>query len=349
MLGGGRGAGYAHNLTLQLGTGERPAGKANAEHLPPPSLQAGPSLPLVTPKAAPSASGPTEPWRTMAKPKGRVLIYWGCGEHARSGQPVVFDFAAMTAGKMPPAFATTTFKLMSPPSPTSSASYGEWPNDRSETRVPAKGSLVGAHVIKGNYNPEITFTLAAGQDFLAPVSLTANKAGPSGAVPLAWNPVPGALAWLAGTMGSGQNGDFVIWSSSEVQAMAMMSDYLAPEEVRRLVAGKVLMPATATACTVPAEVARAAPHSMLSVGAFGGEVNFSHPARPARAPAAWRPDWTVKLRTKSAYTGLLGMTMGQMMGGREAAGNDDGADSAPAKPESTKSKLKKGLGKLLGQ
>jgi hypothetical protein len=345
---GGRGPSYARNLTLQLGTGQRPTAEPAAEHLPPTGLQAGPTLPLVSPKAAPRTPDSTQMWRNMEKPKGRMLIYWGCGERARPGQPVVIDFAAMTAGKMPPAF--TTFRTMTPPSAGTNTTYGEWPNERTKTRVPANGSLVGAHTIKGNYTPDINFTLAPGQDFLAPVTLTSNKAGASGAVPLAWSPVAGAQAWLAGTMGSAQNGDFVMWSSSEVQAMAMMSDYLAPDEIRRLVGSKVLMPGTATSCTVPVEVAKAAPQSMMSLTAFGGEANFSHPARPARAAASWRPDWTVKLRTKSAYTGLLGMDMADMMGGRDAGGDEEaGTGEAPARPESTKSRLKKGLGKLFGQ
>jgi hypothetical protein len=34
--------------------------------------------------------------------KGRLLIYWGCGEHAPKGQPVVIDFARVAAGQVPP-------------------------------------------------------------------------------------------------------------------------------------------------------------------------------------------------------------------------------------------------------
>ena len=341
----GRGPSFAHNLTLQLGSGQRPQGEPAADHLPPATLKAGTTLPLLTPRSQPTTTGPVEPWRNMERPKGRMLIYWGCGEHARAGQPVVVDFASLAAGKAPPAFASNVFKPMNPPSPATSSTYGEWPNQRSQTRVPGDGSLVGAHVVKGNYTPEIAFTLAPGQDFLAPVTLNSNKAGPSGSVPLAWAPVSGAQAWLAATMGAAQNGDMVMWSSSETQAMAMASDYLAPEEIRRLVTGRALLPATATSCTVPVEVASAAPQSMLSLTAFGGEANFSHPARPARAAASWRPEWAVKLRTKSTHTGLLGMSMADMMGGRDA----DSSNSPPAQPESKKSKLRRGLGKILGQ
>ncbi len=64
----------------------------------------------------------------------------------------------------------------------------------------------------------------------------------------------------------------------------MAFDYVAEADIARLVQSRVLMPATADRCTVPAEVARAAPQSMLSLIAFGGESNFSQP-RPAAAPA----------------------------------------------------------------
>ena len=41
---------------------------------------------------------PTE----FQRPKGRILIYWGCGEHAGPGQPTVIDFATMKPGQVPP-------------------------------------------------------------------------------------------------------------------------------------------------------------------------------------------------------------------------------------------------------
>ena len=344
--GGGNRASYAKNLHLQLGTRRRPAGEPTAEHLPPAGLQAGPSLPLVTPRAAP-APQPSGTWQgNMERPRGRMLIYWGCGERARPGQPVVIDFATMTAGRMPPAFANSPFRPMTPPSPATSTTYGEWPNQRSQTRVPAGGSLVGTHTVRGNYTPDINFTLAPGQDFLAPVVLTQNSASASGSVPLVWQPVPGSRAWLAMTMGSTQGGDFILWTSSESQvAMAGMgADHLPDGEIARLVTQKVLMPATADRCTVPVEVARAAPQSMLMLTAFGGEANFSNPPRPARAAASWKPDWTVKLRTKSTHMGLLGMSLEDMMGDR--GGDNDGQGDQPKKK---KNKLKRGLGKILGQ
>lgn len=333
---------YVHNLQLQLGSGRKPTGPASAEHLPPVGLKAGTSLPLVTPQM--QRGGQPGSWPpNMEKPRGRMLIYWGCGERARPNQPVVIDFAALTSGRVPPAFANANIRYMTPPSVGTSVTYGEWPNQRSDIRVPADGSLVGEHVVRGNYTPEIRFTVAPVQDYLAPVNLTANSAGNSGAVPLVWNPVSGSRAWFASTMGSGQNGDFVMWSSSESQIAAMMMDYLPEGEITRLVQQKVLLPATADRCTVPAEVATAAPQSMLNLTAFGGESNFSYPVRPARAPASWRPDWTVKLRTKSTYMGLLGMDMAAMMGGGAQE------QEQPREQKRRKPSFGKGLGKILGQ
>ena len=329
---------YSHNLQLQLGSGRRAPGEPSAEHVPPAGLQVGPSLPLVTPRSAPMQSTPY----AMEKPKGRLLIYWGCGDRVRPGQPVVLDYAAMSAGKMPPAFAS--FRSLSGPGPGKNATYGEWPNPRSDQRVPASGSLVGEHVVRGNYTPEIRFTLSSGQDFLAPVVVSGNEAGPGGAIPLGWNPVSGAKAWFVSTMGAARNGDMIMWSSSESQAMPMAMGQISPDEIARLVQTKVLLPPSATRCTVPAEVARAAESAMLMTTAFGGEANFSHPSRPPKAPASWRPDWTAKLLTKSTYSGILGMDMAAMMGDSR-----DSQDEPRSPPNKKKRGPLGGLGDLLGQ
>ncbi len=55
---------------------------------------------LKSPQRA--AATPSEP-EDYEPPKGRVLLFWGCGETARPGQPVEIDFAKMAAGQVPPA------------------------------------------------------------------------------------------------------------------------------------------------------------------------------------------------------------------------------------------------------
>jgi len=316
--------GYVHNLRLDLGSPRRPAGPPAADHFIPAGLNAGASLPLVSPDPGAAIVRPLPPTGYgEGGANGRILIYWGCGEHARPGQPYEIDLSRLRAGQMPPAMAALALRPMQPPSQASSATFGEWPNQRSRAIIPANGSLVGAHSIRGNYSPDINFTLAPGQDFLAPIVLTSNRRGPSGAVPLAWNPVANARGYMLMAFGSAENNTMVMWSSSEVQFSQMGAfDYLAPEEAARLVQQRVLLDPAATQCTVPAEVAARVQAASLMMTAFGPEANFSSPARPARAPRGWAPDWTVKLRTRSAYMGLLGQDLEAMMRGESQPQQD---------------------------
>jgi hypothetical protein len=313
----GRGPSHLRNLTLQLGSPRRPAGPPSAEHLPPAALGAGASLPLVTPQGV-AAAPPTRPpgMGQGEGARGRLLIYWGCGERARPGQPFEIDLARLSQGQMPPAMATLQYRPMTPPSASTSTTYGEWPNARSRVTVPAAGSLVGEHVVRGNYSPEIRFGLAPGQDFLPPIVLTSNSRAASGAVPLAWQPIAPARGWFVMASGAREDGTIVLWSSSEVQFSQMGAfDYLAPDEVARLIQQRVVLPPQTTQCTVPAEVAGSVQAASLMLTAFGPEANFSHPARPAQAPRGWAPESVVKLRTRAMHVGMLGMNLEEMMGG----------------------------------
>ncbi|WP_165357138.1 hypothetical protein [Sphingosinicella sp. CPCC 101087] len=331
---GGRGGGanpsFVRNLHLQLGSPRRANGAPSAEHLPPAGLGAGPSLPLTTPQAAPQTTPPNYmPGMTDGNMRGRLLIYWGCGEQARSGQPVEIDFARMARGEVPAAMAALNLQPMMPPSPATSATYGEWPNERGRTTVPATGSLVGDHVVRGNYSPEIRFALAQGQDFLAPVNVTSNSPAASGSVPVTWQAVPNARAYFVMATGAREDGTIVMWTSSEVQAAQMAFDYLSQGDIDRLLQQRVLLNPQTTQCTVPAEVAGSVQAASLMVNAFGPEANFSHPARPANAPRNWAPEWAVKLRTRSTYMGMLGMDMAAMMGGNRNARSGE----EPSRPE----------------
>lgn len=350
IMSGMRGGNVSRSLLLQLGSAQRPAGEPLAEHLPPQGLGAGPSLPLLTPR--PSAPAPATreepgPPPSYEKPRGRMLIFWGCGEHARPGQPLVFDFSKMAAGQIPPGYAQMMQGLqiaaMQPPSPTRNATYGEWPNEKTRTQVPGSGSLTGDHVIRGNYSPQMAFSMTADQDFLPPVRMTTNSRNATGSFQLGWQPVTGATGYFASTMGGDGAETIVLWSSSEVSSLAFaLPDYLRPGDVGRLLANRALMPPSQTSCTVPKEVAEAAPQAMYQFTAYGGEANFTYPARPADPKQAWNIAWTVKVRYRSATGGLLGMA---------APGGDDedsGGPTRPGQPPAGKPKKPKGTDILRG-
>ncbi|MGZ8363273.1 MAG: hypothetical protein ACXW3D_05325 [Caulobacteraceae bacterium] len=304
---GARPANYTHSLTLQLGSTQKAAGEPAAEHLPPQTLGAGPSLPLVTPRQA-RPEPRTEPYNFGGeRPRGKMLIYWGCGEHA-AAPPIIIDFAKIGPGMTPPNIPVISVNTPQPPSAGRFATSGEWPNERSRAQIPAEGSLAGAHTIRGNYSPEISFTLAPGQDFLAPLTITGQSPSPAGGTVLTWNPVPGSTGYFAQFMGSGDGEQFVLWTSSANAAfMGQLMDYLPPSEARRLVAARVVMAPATTTCTVPSEVVRQAPMGMLMMIAYGDEVNLGDPPRPANPKLAWDRKWDVKVRFKSTTSSFLGM------------------------------------------
>jgi len=113
-------------------------------------------------------------------------------------------------------------------------------------------------------------------------------------------------------------------------------------DITRLIGQHVLLSPQTTQCTIPIEVAKAAPNGMIQTIAYGPEANFSYPARPANVKA-WTPDWTVKVRTKSTNMAMLGMNMSEM-----GMGSDDGGDDSTARQQEQPQPKKKKKGILGG-
>jgi hypothetical protein len=351
---GAPGAQSGRSMLLQLGS-QRPAADApRADHLIPPGMSMGPSLPLQTPQRAPAQRGePGDMPQGMEQPKGRMLIYWGCGENVRAGQPVIIDFARVAQGQTPSNMVSRRVSMPNPPSPSRAKTYGDWPNQRDPKAIPGGASLRGDHQIKGNYTPDIQFSLGEGHDFMDRVELATAARG-AGAVNVSWNAVGTATGYFATAMG-GDGNDVVMWSSSEVQEMggALMS-YVPPAEVARLVREKIVLPPSVTECSVPGEVVKRAGGSpFLNFIAYGPEANFAQPPRPQDPKQPWEPLWTAKVRFKSTASTLLGDAGGA--GGRrparaEAAPGDAGeAQTAePAQKPPALDPVKEGVNILRG-
>jgi hypothetical protein len=330
----GRGSSVTHTLDLRLASKQK-AAAPEAQHFIPPGLQMGASLPLLSPVIE-SPRGDVS--GTYDKPKGRMLVYWGCGERAGAGQPTVIDFAKLAAGQVPKEFQSLARmgqmmgRSATPPSAANSAGYGEWPNKQDSRAVPAQGSLVGAHRIEANYAPPINFAVAAGQDFMPGLGLREAGALPSGAQTLTWQAAPRATGYALSMFGSGQNGDLIIWTSANSAATTPNFDYLSPAEVKKQIAAGAVLAPSVTQCVLPAEVASASPTGMVMGIGYGPEVFF------AEAPKA--PKWTTRLRYKSTATLMRGM------GGMDMD-DGDGTEAAAA-PEQPKKKKRRGLGGLGG-
>jgi hypothetical protein len=347
MMRGG-GSELQHNLTLQLGSTQAAAGDPRADHMPG-TYQV---LPLVTPReaAAPVPEETVEEQPTMPqRPRGRMLISWGCGEHAGPGQPLVIDFSKIGPGQPLPHFPYIAVHHQNPPSAGRYRTYGEWPNGR--TREQAPPLLAGNHSVHGNYSPDIRFTLPENRDYMPPLTIDASAKSPAGATMLAWQPVAGATGYFAAMFGAsaGNGGDptIVMWSSSARQTFAGggLLDYLAPAEVRRLIGEKAVMPPDQTRCAIPAEATSSAPMGMLSMIAYGEEANFVDPSRPADARVPWNIRWTAKVRYKSTAGLMLGMPA---MHGTESSRmpQPDDADAPPARQDRPRKKKGGWMSKL---
>jgi hypothetical protein len=339
MFGGGRSNNVQHELLLRLGSSNAPAkGAAKADHFMPPAAQLGKSVALVTPREERETVD-----ELPQKPKGRILIYWGCGAVAPKGQPVVIDFSKLAAGQIPPGLWTSTIARDHGPTLQNSRTYGRWPAEDGKYAKPGS-SLIGAHKVVGNYSPDISFSLT--KDFMAPLnSSTRTQAG--GATVLSWGSVPDATGYLAflfgGKQGSdGQVSDMVMWTSSDSRQFGGgLSDWLSPSQVANLVRDRVVMAPSTTTCLIPAEVKRDAPDFRFgTLTAFGPEEDFSYPPRPASASTPWNLEWTARIRHRSMTTWMeaQGMSMGGM--GRSSEGQPP--------QEQKKCKPKGGFGGLLG-
>lgn len=109
-----RGGSAAHELHLRLGS-TRTAGSPSADHFMPAGAGLGTSVPLVTPVSQPSLPErePREMPQSMQMPTGKLYLFWGCGEKAGPGQPVIIDFAKLARGEMPGNLFATSLDLPS--------------------------------------------------------------------------------------------------------------------------------------------------------------------------------------------------------------------------------------------
>ncbi len=351
-FGGGNRNAPQHELTLELGSSRLPTGGApKADHFMPAGAKLGLSVPLKSPEKTTVVDRPDEPpeKRDFKRPKGRILIFWGCGEHAPAGQPVIIDFSKIAAGQMPPGLWTSSVPMERHVSPASSKTYGSWPNSDSKVSIRTDSSLIGAHKVAGNYSPDMNFTLT--HDFMGALR-TSTFVQPSGATLLRWNPLPDATGYHASLMGanmskSGEMNDMVWWSSSTTREFGGgLSDWLSPATVAKLVASKTVLAPATTTCMVPAEVKAAAPQfQMVTLYAYGPEESFFYPPRPANPKTPWKPEWTADIRHRSMTGFLLGMPG---MDEQAAAGGRNQGQQSQQQQQCQQKPKKRGFGGLDG-
>jgi hypothetical protein len=261
------------------------------------------------------------------RPKGKLLLYWGCGATVRAGQPKVLDMSTASAADLARFFvsrrATQRGTHSAPGRPV-------WPSPADTRMVPANASLTGEHAFIGSGVPEgFRFQIPAAQDLMSALDLKSRDAG--GAVDLSWTAAPTARAYFAAGMAAGAKEEMVIWTSSELADTGFgLTDYQTNAAVDRWLKEKVLLAPSVTSCTVPRGVF-SGDGAMLRLIGYGNELNLAYPPRPADPKAPWEPVWAAKVRVKSVASTMLGMP--------EMGGMEKSAEGQPA-PEPQEKKLK---------
>jgi len=281
-----------------------------------------PALQLLAPRTAPAAPATERedevvPEREPQRPQGKLLLYWGCGDSIRPGQPKVLDIATASATEMAQFF---TSRRATQRGAHQAAGRPVWPNEKDGRPVGPQASLVGEHTFSGQGVPEgFRFAIAAAQDFMPPMALE-QQPQPGGAVGLSWPALPTARGYFVAGMGARGNNEMVVWTSSELPDMGFgLIDYQTNGAVERWVREKVLLAPATTRCTVPAGVFPGEGAMLRSI-AYGPELNLAHPPRPTDPRTPWDPVWAVKLRVKSVNMAVLGMPAMAAPGRAEAAG-----------------------------
>jgi hypothetical protein len=149
-----------------------------------------------------------------------------------------------------------------------------------------------------------------------------SQGGAEDAIAVDWQPVDRAQAYFLSAFGARSEHEFVMWSSSEAAGAGNeLLNYLTGASIDKWLRQKVLLPTSATSCTVPkgifaggagAQQGGMGGMGMLSMIAYGPETNLAWPPKPSNPKTPWNPEWNVRVRTKSTASALLGMDLDGM-------------------------------------
>lgn len=305
-----------------------------AQDLVPAGLNLGKSLTLIPiePTISMPSKGDSAPGK-IPDVEMKISEYWGCGASVRPGQPKVATFK-VKGGSINAKGAMQGMNFQSTGSMSKGLfapdrdvdlkpGYVYWPNRKDGKQVPGDARLAGDHRIVGDGIPaSMQFQVQQEADFMPKLALR-SQGEMIDAISLGWPTVDRARAYFITGMHmevAGENSySMVIWSSAEVAgAGSDLHAFLTGSYIDKWLKQKVLLPSTATSCTIPKGIFAGAAGSqgtmpgMLMMTAYGPESWISYPPKPASPKLPWNPEWSVRLRAKSTATAILGLDFGNM-------------------------------------
>ena len=217
----------------------------------------------------------------------KLLLYWGCGERVRAGQPRHLDMTT-TSSNSPATGLKGRAVVEASPNPDSGVAI--WPNSASRSVVPKEASLVGKHAFSGENIPtNMQFDLKAKQDFMPALAINVNGIKGS-ATGLNWSRIATAQGYFL--MATAKNNrEIIVWTSSELPEPGWgLMDYASNESLAQWKRDKIVLSANQTSCSIPAGIFSQTGGAMLNGIAYGEETNLK--SRNA--------SWNARIRVKSA-------------------------------------------------
>jgi hypothetical protein len=217
----------------------------------------------------------------------KLLLYWGCGDRVRAGQPRHLDMT--TESSTSPATGLKG-RAVAEPFPSLDSGVATWPNSTSRSVVPKEASLVGKHALSGDNIPaNMQFDLKAKQDFMPALAINVNGIKGS-ATTLNWSRIATAQGYFL--MATAKNNrEIVIWTSSELPEPGWgLMDYASNESLTQWKRDKIVLAPNQTSCSIPAGIFSQTGDAMLNGIAYGEETNLK--SRNA--------SWNARIRVKSA-------------------------------------------------
>ncbi|MCW5577925.1 MAG: hypothetical protein KIS89_04725 [Dokdonella sp.] len=302
-----RGGGIGRRVDIALYTRDNSAGTSALQQVPAGADLGAAPLHLITPpRESVQAGGDTV--ELPERPRGRILFYWGCSADIKAGQPRILDMSKLSAQDYA---GFMQGRHVADRGARAEAGHAIWPNERENSHITRRASLVGEHTVSGDGVPAgLSFRIDERHDFMP--SLKVDSAGDLAAsIRVHWQPVDTARAYLLTAMSGGMDGnnapEMVIWSSSEPPESGFgLLDYISNANIDKWLKERVLLAPSQTECAIPKGIFANSQGAMLQAIAYGDELNLVHPPRPADPKAAWKPEWSVRVRNKSVAMNMLG-------------------------------------------
>lgn len=225
----------------------------------------------------------------------KLLLYWGCGDRVRAGQPRHLDMT--TASSSSPATGLKGRAVVES-IPSLDSGIATWPNSASRSVVPKEASLVGKHAFSGDNIPaNMQFDLKAKQDFMPALAINVNGIKGS-ATTLNWSRIATAQGYFL--MATAKNNrEIVIWTSSEQPEPGWgLMDYASNANLAQWKRDKIVLAANQTSCSIPAGIFSQTGGAMLNGIAYGEETNIN--SRNTSGNSSGNGSWNARIRVKSA-------------------------------------------------